>query len=334
MATIKDVAKKANVSIATVSRILNNKEGFTEETRKKVMKTIEELGYHPNAVARGLISKRTNTIGVLVPRISSMLVSDMVTGIENVAHEAGTSVIVCHTESNGQKTMQYLHLLKEKQVDGIIFTSEVLLKDYYEFISRFNIPLVLLSTESINFQVPSVKVDDRLASYDAVEYLIGMGHRKIGMLSGNKKDMIAGMPRVEGFKMALETNGVEVEESLIEYGRGFSYEDGASGFERLFKRHSDLTAVFAASDEMALGMISKAHRMGISVPEQVSVVGFDNIAVSEMCIPALTTIAQPVQEMSERAARMMLDMINLNANVQSSAYPHRIVERESVKRLK
>ncbi|SES07823.1 LacI family DNA-binding transcriptional regulator [Salipaludibacillus aurantiacus] len=333
MATIKDVAKKANVSIATVSRILNHKEGYTEETRKKVLQTIEELGYHPNGVARGLISKRTNTIGVLVPSISSMIVSEMVSGIENVAHQTGTSVIVCHTESNGKKTMQYLHLLKEKQVDGIIFTSEILKNEYYEFLNKFNIPVVLLSSESINLPVPHVKVDDRLAAYHATEYLIKQGHSKIGMVSGNRQDMIAGLPRIEGFKMAMEMNQVPLSESLIVSGRGFSFKDGSEAFEKLISAHPELTAVFAASDEMALGIISKAHKMNIDIPGRLSVIGYDNLAISEMSIPPLTTVAQPMLKMGESAGEMIMNMINTGTVPENCIVSHKIVERESVKKI-
>ncbi|AJD92186.1 hypothetical protein JMA_28690 [Jeotgalibacillus malaysiensis] len=333
MATIKDVARVANVSIATVSRVLNNKSGFSEETRRSVEKAIEELGYVPNGVARGLISKRTNTIGLLVPALSSMLVSEMVSGIERVVHEQGSSLIVCHTESKGKKTMQYLQLLIAKQVDGIIFTSEVLLQEYYQMIERSGIPLVLLSTETLNLPVPSVKVNDRLASFHATEYMIKQGHKKIGMISGNRNDMIAGVPRVEGYRMALNSHQIAFDESMIASHKGFSYIDGATAFRKLITDHPDITAIVAASDEIALGIISEAFKMGINIPEQVSVIGYDNIPICNVSIPPLTTISQPVAKMGEVAAEMVLDMISGNHVQENVIFPHEIIERQSVKKL-
>ncbi|MCM3584609.1 LacI family transcriptional regulator [Mesobacillus maritimus] len=331
--TIKDVAKKANVSIATVSRIINNKPGYSKETEIKVLEVIKELGYSPNSIARGLISKRTHTIGVLVPKLSSMLTNEIIRGIENITHQYGSSVIVCHTESNGQKTMQYLQLLHEKQVDGIIFASTSLTEEYYQFIENKGIPIVLLSTKSDQFPVPYVKVDDEVAAYTATEYLIKKGHRTIGMLSGNRDDRIAGKPRVDGFIKALKNYQLSVNEDHIVSFHGFSFHDGVNCFQQLIHQIPDVTAVFAASDEMALGMISAAYEMGIKVPEQISVIGYDNLSIAEMSIPPLTSVAQPLCEMGEAAAEMVFEVIENNQKVNSQICAHHIVERKSVRSL-
>jgi LacI family transcriptional regulator len=329
--TIKDVAKKANVSIATVSRILNNQPGFSEKTKKKVLKVIEELGYHPNAVARGLVNKRTHTIGVLVPALSSMLVTEFLSGIENAANEVGSSIIVCHTESNGEKTMNYLQLLNEKRIDGIIFTSEILKDEYYQYIKSMNVPMVLLSTESYAHSVPYVKVNDQHAAYTATQYLIKKGHTKIGMISGNKDDIIAGIPRIEGFKRALKDNGLSASENNIIHSRGFSFKDGVEGFKNLIKQAPDITAIFAASDEIAIGALSSAYQLGINIPEDLSIIGYDNLTISEMSIPPLTTVGQPLEEMGEAAAKMVFEMLESNKVAESRIMPHNIIERMSVK---
>lgn len=328
--TIKDVAKKANVSIATVSRILNNQKGYSEKTKRKVLVAIEELDYHPNAIARGLINKKTSTIGVLFPALSSMLVTELLAGIEKAAHLHGSSVIVCHTESNGSKTMKYLQLLNEKRVDGIIFTSEVLKEEYYEFIQKMNIPLVLLSTESRAYSVPYVKVDDRHAAYSATQYLIKNGHTRIGMISGNRNDLIAGKTRIEGFKNALMDHGLPIQDSQIVYSEGFTFADGMEGLKKLRNQAPGVTAVFTASDEIAFGAISAAFQMGVKIPEDLSIIGYDNLKIAEMSIPPLTSLAQPFYEMGEKAARMIFDMMNGDQLVESRIMPHSIKERSSV----
>lgn len=206
--TIKDVAQKANVSIATVSRVLHNLGGYSDQTKQKVDQTIKELQYQPNAIARGLINKRTQTIGVLFPDVSSTFSSDLLHGIGEFVHDRNYSVMVCNTDQDGKRTLKYLQLLREKQVDGIIFSSEVLKQEYYDMLGSMKVPVVLVSSQTDYANVPYVKVDDYQAAYDAVHYLITKGHRSIGMISGTKGDPIAGTPRVEGYRKVLEAHGI------------------------------------------------------------------------------------------------------------------------------
>ncbi|PAE26596.1 LacI family DNA-binding transcriptional regulator [Bacillus sp. 7894-2] len=332
--TIKDVAKKANVSIATVSRILNGQGGYSEKTKSKVLKVIEELGYQPNAVARGLINKRTHTIGVLFPKLSSSLVTDLLDGIEKAANDNGSSVIVCHTESNGEKTMKYLQLLIEKRVDGIIFASEILKDEYYQFVTKTRMPMILLSTESYAYPVPFVKVNDFHAAYAAAKYLIEKGHTRIGMISGNKDDIIAGIPRIEGFKKALSDHNIPLDSENIVFSRGFTFPYGVEGLKRLVKQFPDVTAIFAASDEMAIGALSAAYQMGINIPDDISVIGYDNLNLAEMSTPPLTTVGQPLAKMGEAAAEMLFSILETGDTPESRIMPHKIIERMSVKERK
>ncbi|WP_158738254.1 LacI family DNA-binding transcriptional regulator [Alteribacillus sp. YIM 98480] len=332
--TIKDVAKHANVSIATVSRILNSTSaGYSEGTKKRVKAAIEELGYKPNAVARGLINNKTQTIGVLFPNVSGMVTSELLHGIENVTHQLGHSVIVCNTASQGKRTLDYLQLLNEKRVEGILFASEMLTDEYYEAIKDMKVPTVLVSTKSQKHLLPYVKVDDQDAAYTAASYLIEKGHRKIGMISGNPDDMIAGLPRIEGFQAALRDHGLLTEKPSVFSAEGFSYKEGMEMFKKLRQEGEDITAVFAASDEMAVGAIASAYKMNIAVPNDISIIGYDNIKISEMAIPPLTTVAQPLREMGEKAAELLFEMLKTGEDGQSIIMPHRIVERESVKEL-
>jgi LacI family transcriptional regulator len=331
--TIKDVAKKANVSIATVSRVLNDQGGYSPKTKEKVLSAIKELGYQPNALARGLINKRTETIGILIPEVSNMFAAKIFRGVENAAHQRGSSAIVCNTDSNGEKTMKYLKVLREKRIDGVIFVSEILKEEYYEAISSMNIPIVLVSTESYRYQLPYVKVDDRRAAYTAVEYLINKGHRKIGMISGNKYDLIAGQPRIDGYKKALMSNNIPVNEKYIVSAKGFSFKDGFENLPRLLHAAPDITAIFVASDEMAMGVISAAYNMGIKIPDDLSVIGYDNLPLAEMSIPPLTTVEQPLVQMGEMAANMLFTMIETGKPIESRIMPHKIIERATVRAL-
>ncbi|WP_332630405.1 LacI family DNA-binding transcriptional regulator [Halalkalibacter flavus] len=329
--TIKDVAKKANVSIATVSRILNNQQGYSLKTKERVIEAIKDLGYQPNAIARGLINKRTQTLGILFPDVSSMFSSDILKGIEEIAHTKGHSVVVCHTDSSKKRMTKYLQVLNEKRVDGIIFTSEVITEDYYKIIEEMDVPVVLLATQSYRFPLPYVKVDDKHAAYSAVSYLIEKGHRNIGMISGPIEDEIAGRPRVEGYKQALEEHGITFDEKKLVITSGFYYETGTGMLSRLLKQDESITAVFAASDELAVSAMSNAFEMGIHVPNELSIIGYDNLKISQMAIPPLTTLAQPLYEMGKLGAELLLDMLETGKAVESRIVPHHIVERKTVK---
>ena len=327
--TIKDVAKKAGVSIATVSRILNDLPGYTVETRQTVLDVIQEIGYKPNAIARGLVNKHTNTIGVLLPSISSRLASVLLNGIENTAHHLGYSTIICNTERDGKRTLEYLEVLGEKQVDGIIIVSEWLRDLYEEALVAMKIPVVLVLTVSSHLHIPHIKLDDRRAAYDATEYLIERGHKIIGMISGAENDQIAGLPRIEGYRQALADNSLTVSEDRIVYG-DFAYRSGMTCMERLFERCPDITAVFATSDEMAVGVLSWAYKKGVRVPDELSVIGYDDTQDAEMAIPPLTTVRQPVYEMGQGAVEMLFSG---KERAESVIMPHRIVERDSVRRI-
>ncbi|MFD1775878.1 LacI family DNA-binding transcriptional regulator [Paenibacillus rhizophilus] len=330
--TIKDVAKRANVSIATVSRVLNNLGGYTDKTRQRVNEVIKEIGYQPNAIARGLINKRTQTIGVLFPSVSSSFSSDILQGVEDFAHGRNYSIVVCNTDDDGKRTMKYLQLLREKQVDGIIFSSSELKDEYREAIGNMKIPVVLISSQSNDSAIPYVKIDDSLAAYDAVDYLVAKGHRKIAMISGGKDDILTGSPRVQGYLRALQKHGIPFDERYLVYG-DFRFESGSREFENLLRTVPDLTAVFAASDEMAIGVLSAAYKHGLTVPGDISVIGLDGLPLSSMVVPPLTTVRQPLVEMGQMASEILIQMIETGQAATGTIVPHSIVERQTVRTL-
>ncbi|MET3729153.1 LacI family transcriptional regulator [Fictibacillus halophilus] len=329
--TIKDVAKHANVSIATVSRIVNGLPGYSEETKKKVQRSIEALGYQPNAIARGLINKRTQTIGVLFPDVSGMLSSEVLEGVENAAHDGGFSVIVCNTTSSGKRTVKYLRLLQEKRVDGIIFASEDVKEEYYKIFQEMKVPVVLVSTASPKYDLPFVRVNDFDGAFQATEYLIRKGHKEIGMIGGSDEDPIAGVPRMQGFQKALESNGLSFTENHITKNEGYRFQNGKESLPSLLKKLPGMTALFAASDEMAIGAMSAAHQLGIKVPEELSIIGYDNLKIAEMCYPPLTTVSQPLKDMGQTSGEMLVSLIKGEQQEAKSRYmPFSIVERQSV----
>jgi LacI family transcriptional regulator len=329
--TIKDVAKYANVSIATVSRIVNGLPGYSEDTKKKVQEAIEALGYQPNAIARGLINKRTQTIGVLFPEVSGMLSSEVLEGVENAAHDGGFSVIVCNTTSSGKRTVKYLRLLQEKRVDGIIFASEDVKEEYYKIFQEMKVPVVLVSTASSNYDLPFVRVNDFEGAFQATEHLIKKGHKQIGMIGGSKNDPIAGVPRMRGFKEALQKHSLAFSEKNITTNEGYRFQNGKESLPVLLKQLPNMTAIFAASDEMAIGAMSAAHQLGIKVPEELSIIGYDNLKIAEMCYPALTTVSQPLKDMGQTAGEILVKLIKGEEKEAKSQYmPFTIVERQSV----
>lgn len=329
--TIKDVAKAANVSVATVSRVLHNLAGYSDMTKQKVMRAVEELGYQPNAIARGLVNKRTQTIGVLFPDVSSSFSSDILHGIEEIAQEKGFSVIVCNTAEEGKRTMKYLQVLREKQVDGIVFTSEVLKDEYYQAIKEMRVPVILVNTMTQKYMIPYVKVDDRQAAYHATDYLIQKGHREIAMISGTLKDQIAGFPRLDGYRQALADNGIEYTDSRVAYG-DFELESSRKAMKKLLAEAPPFTALFAASDEMAIGAMSVAMGQGLKIPDDLSIIGYDDLKFARMIYPPLTTIHQPLTMMGRIASEKLITLIEEGSTqVSSSIVSHHLVERETVR---
>lgn len=334
MITIEDVAKLADTSIATVSRVMNDKGGYSEKTKKRVENAIKSLGYESNAIARSLKRNKTNTIGVLISNVASMISSKILNGIENYASNHNYSVLTSYSYSEPEKVMRSLKTFQEQRVDGLIFVSDILEEDYYDYIVKMNIPMVMAANEDEKGRVSFVKVDDYKAVQDAVSYLIEMGHRKIGMISGHPSEPIAGKVRIDGYKKALVDAGIKVDESKIIYRNDFNFESGREIFEELVNQHPDVTAIFAASDELAVGALNKAIELGIKIPEDLSLIGYDGIPISTMVWPALTTVSQPLEKIGYEATRELIKKIEDNKETKLYFYiPHKIIKRESVKKL-
>ena len=306
MANMTDVAKLANVSTATVSRVIQNPETVKEKTRVKVLQAIEELNYQPNILARYFRRTETKTILVMVPSIMNNVFPQMIAGIDLVANQAGYKVLLGNTYQDPDKAYSYIEELKQKQVDGmILLTTRLDNKVITDIADRY--PVVLTSDFIDGLNVPTVAIDNISSSRDAVAHLLELGHRRIGMITGPLNSLLS-RDRLKGYRQALLGHDIEVESVLIQEG-DHTYESGYNQMNKFLALDKPPTAIFAANDSMAMGAIKAIKARGLRVPEDVAVVGFDNIQFSAIFEPALTTIAQPLVEMGKRSMELLLKQL-------------------------
>ncbi|MFB5663911.1 catabolite control protein A [Alteribacillus sp. HJP-4] len=331
--TIYDVAREAGVSMATVSRVVNGNPNVKPATRKKVLDAIERLGYRPNAVARGLASKKTTTVGVIIPDISSIFFAELARGIEDIATMYKYNIILCNSDQNKEKEIHLINTLLEKQVDGILFMGGEITEEHVEQFKRSPVPVVLAATLDEQREIPSVNIDYYQAAFDAVTELMDAGHNKVGMVSGSLEDPVNGFQKFSGYKKAHEEKEKEFDEGLVAVG-DYTYDSGIEAVQRLMDHAEPPTAIFAATDEMALGVIHGLQDKGINVPEDVEVVGFDNTRLSTMVRPTLTTVVQPMYDIGAVSMRLLTKYMNKEeVSDEVVVLPHRLEYRDSTKLL-
>lgn len=330
-ASIKDVAKEAEVSIATVSRVLNDVDVVNEDTKKKVQEAIKKLGYRPNIIARSLKTQKSRTIGIIIPDISNQFYPEIVRGAEDVSNIYNYNIMLCNTDLDPEKEMEYLRVLKEKMVDGVIYMSNSLEAEMIELIKELEIPTVLVETTDKENTFPSVTIDNEKAAIDAMNYLIKKGNKKIAYIGTHEDAVNAAAYRFSGYRAVLKKNNIEFNEELCSFG-GLKAQDGYEGIKNILKL-SEVDAVFCSSDELAMGAINALRDMGKKVPEEIDVIGFDNIYSSAFFYPKLTTVEQPMYDMGSVGMRMLIKIINGAELVQHHfVLPHQIVERDSCKK--
>lgn len=330
-ASIKDVAKEAGVSIATVSRVLNEIDVVNEETKKKVNDAIKKLGYRPNIVARSLKTQKTKTIGIVIPDISSQLYAEIVRGAEDVSNIYNYNVILCNTDVDTEKELEYLKVLREKMVDGIIYMSSSLEEEVINLIRELQIATVLVETNDKNNIFPSVTMDNKKAAQEAVTYLIKKGNRKIAYIGAPTDIVNASALRYLGYRAALDENGLYEDRNLVHFG-GVKAKDGYEAMNNMLDR-AKFDAVFCGSDELAMGVINSLRDNGIKVPDDVDVFGFDNIPTAAIFYPKITTIEQPMYDMGSVGMRILIKIIN-KQKVEQEHYvlDYRLIERDSCKK--
>ncbi|MFK3960747.1 LacI family DNA-binding transcriptional regulator [Pseudalkalibacillus hwajinpoensis] len=307
MANMTDVAKLANVSTATVSRVIQNPDAVKERTRLKVLQAIEELNYQPNVLARYFRRTETKTILVMVPSIENNVFPQMIAGIDLIANQSGYKVLLGNTYQDPDKAYSYLEELKQKQVDGVILLTTRLDNNVITDIAD-KYPVVLTSDFIAGLNVPTVAIDNISSARNAVEHLLQLGHQRVGMITG-PLDIPLSRDRLKGYRQALLENGIGVDGVLIQEG-DHHYESGYNQMNKFLALENPPTAIFAANDSMAMGAVKAVKAHGLRVPEDIGVVGFDNIQFSDIFEPSLTTVAQPFLEMGQRSMELLLKQIN------------------------
>ncbi|NLA58856.1 MAG: LacI family transcriptional regulator [Firmicutes bacterium] len=303
--TIRDIAKKAGVSVTTVSRVLNNKPDVSKKTREKVLQVIADMGYSPNAMARGLIWRKTLTIGLVIPDIGNPFFAEVAKGVEHRARERGYSVIFCTTDSEPQREQEAIELLCSKQVDGIIVSLSVESRSVLERLEKQRFPVVQIDRKVPGSNYSAIAVDNVASAYTATKYLIRQGHSRIAHITGDMNTKTA-QDRLLGYKEALSDWGLRLEHQLIVHG-DFSKGSGILCMEELLSRTPLPSAVFVGNDLMALGAMEAIGKHGLRVPDDVALVGYDNIDLAASL--QLTTIMQPKFEMGQLAATTLITSI-------------------------
>ncbi len=331
MPTIFDVAKSAGVSIATVSRVLTKADVVVAPaTRRKVMAAAERLGYVANAAAKNLRMLRSHRLLVTVPDISRPLFSLILQGIEESANREGYAVLLGDTHYDRGREEQYAAMLYDKQADGLIFLGRKLSRGVEALVLSHHgkaAPVVNALGFKPMLGIPSVQIDNAAAGADAMDHLYRMGHRRIGMVTGPPASFVSA-ERLRG--AVARAKKERLEKDVIVVQGDFSVASGEMGGERLLTEAKRPTAIFSFNDEMALGVLHTARRRGLRVPEDLSVIGVDDIRYSRYACPPLTTVAQPMREMGEHAVRVLLGILNSGNKAEELVrLPHTLVVRSS-----
>lgn len=301
--TIKDVARELGVSYSSISRALNGKEGVSKETREKILKTAERMGYQPNDLARGLVNKISKTVGVIIPDINNPFFGEIVAGIIDASNENEYNIFLCISGWDPKMEKEYFNTLRKKRVDGIILKSAGKNEDYDEV----KLPLMIIERYNKNLQYDSVEVDNELGGYIAAKHLIDCGYRNIAIILG-KEDFNASERRLRGAEKALQEYNVPLNRELVIKG-SFTIEGGRKAAKQLFESGHPIDAVFSVNDVIGMGVLQYCDECNISVPDEVGVIGYDNISYAGLPQIRLTTVHQPKYELGKMIFETLLDEI-------------------------
>ncbi|MGV3651483.1 MAG: LacI family DNA-binding transcriptional regulator [Devosia sp.] len=322
--TIRAVAELAGVSIATVSRALSHPDKVTDATREKVLAAVKATGFIPNRQAVDFRRRSTGNVVLLVRDISNPFYLDIYRGVEEHAYANGYRVLMGDAGHDDQRILRYVEMVRNRQADGLILmTGRV-----PEAVHSAPLPPIVVSLELVDgVRLPTIAIDNRAAAGLAVDYLLGLGHSRIAHITGPMSDV---MPRQrhEGYLAALAAAGIAANPALTVYS-DFHYEGGQRAIEQLLSRNADFTALFCSNDEMAVGAINALRARGLSVPGDVSVVGFDDIVFASASDPPLTSVRQPRREIGRASMAMMIDLLSGRADLANAILPVELVERAS-----
>jgi len=333
MTTIKDIANQAGVSIATVSHVINGTRFVSKETSERVAAAMRQLDYQPNIIAKSLKTSRSHIVAFIIPDIANPYFSEVCRGFQDMAAQNDFIVVVFNTDRELAREKQILEVVRQYRVNGVVLNpAHIALDDLLE-VSKNGVEVVLLGNQVETERFDMVMVDNVKASLDAVSRLIEMGHRRLALVNGAPGSS-SGARRQQGFLDALELHGIPVQKEWLSSG-SFTFESGYQQAARLLRMKEPPGAIFAANDMLALGVLSAANDMEVRVPEQLSIMGFDNIPETERSRPRLSTVDQPKYETGQEAGRLLFEALRMReAHVpQRVVLKHRLVMRESTRQV-
>jgi LacI family transcriptional regulator/LacI family repressor for deo operon, udp, cdd, tsx, nupC, and nupG len=329
--SIYDIAKKARVAPSTVSRALEDHPRIGAETKKRIQELAKEMGYVPSTVAKSLASNKTWTIGMVLASISDPFMGRVVEGVEQVAIGAGFNVFISTSQNDRQREMAVIEMLQKRRVDGIIVIASHVFDQYPRFFGHSKVPIVIINEQEPWETMHFVTVDDVHAAQVAVEHLLALGHHRVGYVGVTNRPK-SNQYRLKGYQSALEASGIALDPALIVTSH--TSEDhakrGEASLEPLLA--AGATAVFCFNDTTAIGLLAACYKRGLCVPDDLSIIGFDDIDIAAYTIPPLTTIRQPRFELGQRAMRMMLNLLN-GQEPENQIVPGELVVRQTTARL-
>jgi LacI family transcriptional regulator len=305
---IRDIARIAGVSVSTVSLVLNEKAGVKDETRIKVLSIAEKLDYVPSSIARSLVTKKTKSIGVIVPDISEVFYGALARIIQDSLSEEGYSMILCNSDNKSAKESMYLGFLKEKGVDGIIMVPGT--NKNADKIKTMNTRIVFVDRYMKGIDINYVGIDNEKAGFEITEHLIKLGHKRIGCIAG-PRGATSCEERIDGYKKALEQHGMEFHKFLIRHC-DLTVEGGFSATEELLSQRNMPTAIFVMGDTCAIGVFNALAQENLRIPEDISIVGFDDMKFSSFLMVPLTTVSQPMEDLGKTAVQLLFDELKSN----------------------
>ncbi|WP_027965422.1 LacI family DNA-binding transcriptional regulator [Halalkalibacillus halophilus] len=326
MANIQEVARKAGVSSATVSRVLNNTTAVSSTTRIKVEKAIEELKYAPSMLGRNLRNSESRLLLVLIHTFSNPYYTEIINGIEDYSIANGYNILLCETDSNASRETTFLNMVKNKLADGMISMNPTVDLEKLTGLAEKH-PIILCSDYYETMEIPYVAIDNEAAAYKAVKHLIKLGHEKIAFINFDERILYARQRR-KGYERALNEFNIPIQDQWIYNSQGLEFHNGVQAMRKFLQLEEKPTAVFAVSDTLAIGALKETNERGLNVPDDMAVVGFDNISFSNMTNPTLTTVSQPMYNMGYKAAEMLIDSIK-GQPVESVIMDYELVMRES-----
>lgn len=335
--TIDDIAREAGVSVSTVSRVINNSKPVSDALREKVFDIIERNNYKPNALAQGLATNRTNMIGVVVPDISNAVFGMLTKGINSICARRGYTIIVCESGGKLEEELRLLQVLQDKIISGVLFAGVDVNKTLTDAMLDKDYPVVLVTQEASAGEgiIHTVIHDNVRAVHDATNFLLENGHRKIAYVGGEKHDFSSGKKRLAGYKSALQDAGIPITDSWITQ-KSFSYQSGYDAMRKIYEENVMLpTAVVAGSDLIAAGVIQFLKDVSVSVPEEISVIGFDDLESITYLPMNLSTVRINYFDEGEKAARALMRLIDGVGEMPKTEYvPHKIIRRSTTKAVR